>query len=104
MVCGCKRSVDQRHAGQPVAHDPGKRERETRRSSFSSELMSPVSSAKGGKRIPSHGVWALVAHRESWQSNLSSGIFRILHFTFEKKITVFVQRKHVQALDFICTY
>jgi hypothetical protein len=53
----------------------GKRERETRRKSFSSELGSPVSTVKGEKRAPTHGVWSHVSHRETWRTNLISGKF-----------------------------
>ncbi len=98
--CGCRRNTNQRNSGLPVAQDSGKRERETRRSSFSSELVSPVSTAKGAKRIPSHGVWALVAHRESWQSNLSSGIFRILHFMFGKNVHCFCAAQTCAGVGF----
>jgi hypothetical protein len=60
---------------EPLPSVTGKRERESRRSSFSSELGSPVSATKGEKRVPTHGVWSHVSHRENWRSNLISGMF-----------------------------
>ena len=59
--------------GLPPSNETSKRDRETRRSSLSPELGSPVSATKGEKRNPSHGVWSHVSHRENWRSNLSFG-------------------------------
>lgn len=57
--------------GLPRPNESAKRERETRRSSFSNELGSPISASKGEKRTPSHGVWSLASHRDNWRSTLS---------------------------------
>jgi hypothetical protein len=59
--------------GLPPPNETSKRDRETRRSSISQELGSPVSATKGEKRNPSHGVWSHASHRENWRSNLSFG-------------------------------
>jgi hypothetical protein len=60
--------------GRLSPNDAVKRDREPRRSSIRNELASPVSAAKGERRIPSHGVWTLSSQRENWRTNLSLGI------------------------------
>ncbi len=86
----------------PPPSESAKRERECRRSSFSNALGSPVSAAKGEKRTPSHGVWSLASHRESWRSNLSFGTC-LLRFIFHFVHRI-VQQTHAHASDFTCIY
>lgn len=70
------------YVGLPRPNESAKRERETRRSSFSNELGSPISASKGEKRTPSHGVWSLASHRDNWRSALSVGTL-LLYWIFQ---------------------
>ena len=65
------------HTGASPPNESGKRER---RSNCSSEFGSPVS--KGTKRVPSHGIWSVAAHRDSWLSNISAGADAVCNADF----------------------